>query len=60
MKTYELRKLKKFGEWTNWKKVSKEVAEHKLRVRCQGWRGDDAPYGGYEWFCPYEVRATED
>jgi hypothetical protein len=57
---YEVRQYKAYGQWTNWKEVSKEVAEHKAKVRVKAWVGDDAPYGGYDWCAPYQVRIVEE
>lgn len=45
---YMVRKYKWFGDWTEWKEVSREVADHKRKVK------------NYAGFHPYEVREVEE
>lgn len=46
MERYFVRKYIRFGEWSNWKEVTKEVAERKQKVTVGGWHN------------PYEVKVV--
>lgn len=54
MKWY-VRKYKRFGEWTEWKEVSEEVAQHKAKVVITAL--DD--FDDEQQYCPYEIKAVE-